>query len=78
MTDKCMKSDWNDECCCNCQHQRVIFKHPWNSGSNQGSVSDVAGFGCACEGWNVIIFIDNIHGMCEMHEVKNFEEQWNE
>src|SRR3990167_418163 len=74
MTDKCMKPEWNDRCCCNCQHQRVIFKHPWNSGSNQGSVSDVAGFGCACEGGNVIIFKDNFHGMCEMHEMKNFKD----
>jgi len=47
MSDKCMKSEGHDRCCCNCQNQRVIFKHPWNNGDGKGRVTDIMGYGCA-------------------------------
>lgn len=72
MTDTCMKPQWHDRCCCNCEYQRWIFKHPWNKGDGKGSVNDVMGFGCAVEGAPVVIFKDSLHGLCEMHERKVF------
>jgi len=42
-----MKSEGHDRCCCNCQNQRVIFKHPWNNGDGKGRVTDIMGYGCA-------------------------------
>lgn len=80
MTANCMKPEWHDRCCCNCVNQRVIFKHPWNKGDGKGSVSDVMGFGCDmvhfdfCDGIPAIMFMDNRHGMCEMHERKELPE----
>lgn len=38
MSEKCMKPEWHEKCCCNCKEHRVIFKHPWNSGAGKGSV----------------------------------------
>ena len=76
MGDKCIKPEWHDRCCCNCQSQRVIFKHPWNKGDGKGRMTDVMGFGCDSshdnlyEGIPAIIFMDARHGMCEMHELK--------
>ena len=76
MSDKCMKAEWHDKCCCNCQSQGVIFKHPWNKGDGKGRMTDVMGFGCDSshdnlyEGIPAIIFMDARHGICEMHELK--------
>lgn len=72
MTDKCMKPEWHDRCCCNCQHQRVIFKHPWNKGEAKGSCTEIMGFGCGVEGMQIVIFKDSFHGLCEMHEMREF------
>jgi hypothetical protein len=73
MGDKCMKDGWNDKCCCNCQNQRVILKHPWNKDDKKGHTTDVVGFGCAApghthDGTSAVIFKDVRHGMCEMYE----------
>ena len=76
MTDKCMKPEWHDRCCCNCKNQVVIGKHPWNKGVGKGRVTDIMGYGCAVayielqEVKPPIIFMDRRDGMCEMHEFK--------
>ena len=70
-----MKPEWHDRCCCNCQNQRVIFKHPWNKGDGKGGFKDVMGYGCAppdfeLDGIQAITFKDFKHGHCEMHYFK--------
>jgi hypothetical protein len=60
-------------CCCNCKHQTVVKKHPWNKGDGKGSVKDIMGFAC-CNPMDAehgqIIFMDKQHSMCELHEDK--------
>ena len=75
MNDKCMKPEWHDRCCCNCQNQVVIGKHPWNKGAGKGRVTDIMGYGCATPDWDFdgiqgIMFMDKNHGLCEMHYFK--------
>lgn len=77
-----MKPEWYDRCCCNCVNQRVIFKHPWNKGDGKGHITDVMGFGCDMAGDDLyeglpmiaIMFMDSIHGMCEMHQHRDIRE----
>lgn len=79
MTEKCFKG-WPDSqsgrCCCNCQHQYEVMRHPWNTmvgGRMKGPVTVNAGWGCAgvSEGEKKVIFMQEQHSMCEAHEWKN-------
>ncbi|OGP65012.1 MAG: hypothetical protein A3K22_02210 [Deltaproteobacteria bacterium RBG_16_42_7] len=76
MSDKYMKPERQGLCCCNCQNQRIIFKHPLNKGGGKGRISELMGFGCAVPGFKLgegissIIFMDLRHGMCELHKPK--------
>lgn len=72
MCDKC----WKDgSCCCNCQYQIELFKHPWNK-INSGTVSETTNmYACVAEhisekNYQGTIF-EKKHGMCEMHEARN-------
>ena len=64
---------YKGDCCCNCQYQTTLFKHPWNKGKLKGSMKEVSGlYSC-----NVIflmgnkhggaVLFDRKHGMCEMY-----------
>lgn len=74
MANICHKEDWKGRCCCNCKHQRVIMKHPWNLGAAKGKATESMGFGCAVpefdlvDGRKTIMFMDREHSLCEMHE----------
>lgn len=62
-------------CCCNCDHQMLAMKHPWNDGAAKGRVTEVFGALCAVpdmseEGRRTAVFFDSGHGKCEMHEFK--------
>lgn len=63
-------------CCCNCEHQMLAMKHPWNEGKAQGRITDIFGALCAApemmsaEGRRQAVFFDTGHGMCEMHEFR--------
>lgn len=73
----CTKSEYHGRCCCNCENQRAIVKHPWNDGVAKGSISNVMGYGCETPEFTIeftdnsitpaVIFFDSPHGMCEMH-----------
>lgn len=79
------------QCCCNCEHQMLAMKHPWNTGDAKGSISEVFGALCAvpdmvdADGRRQAVFFETNHGMCEMHEHRApvrstqsiLEEAWN-
>jgi len=63
-------------CCCNCKHQMLAMKHPWNKGEARGRITEIFGALCAVpdmvseEGRRQAVFFDGGHGMCEMHEFR--------
>ncbi len=67
--DKC-EHGWHDgSCCCNCENQLELRKHPWNKDFGKGSISEGCGFVCiafASEERSAI-FSETKHGMCELH-----------
>lgn len=80
---KCFKGWSTDDgnlsgrCCCNCQYQVEIMRHPWNTisgGRMKGPVTATAGYGCSGVDPKKIIFFEKEHSMCELHEWKNTQE----
>lgn len=73
------KEDGNTKgrCCCNCQHQVEIHRHPWNSlsgGRMKGPISLIAGWGCQAPDFDgKIIFFEDEHACCEVHEWKTVD-----
>lgn len=64
-------------CCCNCEYQYEIMRHPWNTmvgGRMKGPVTQNAGWGCYALGVEddapKLIFQEDEHSMCEMHKWK--------
>lgn len=58
-------------CCCNCEYQVKIMRHPWNQlvgGRMKGPVTEIAGYGCTILDHKQIIFQEVQHLMCEGHE----------
>ncbi len=56
-------------CCCNCKHQKPIYRHPGNEWTGVGNIDEIFGYGC-CVFDKLIIFNEmaNQHGCCELHE----------
>jgi len=65
---ECKKDEWGG-CCCDCKHQREVFKHPFNVLIGKGSITELLGYVCAFDG--NLIFKENIHGYCECYTPKN-------
>jgi hypothetical protein len=63
-------------CCCNCKHQVLVMKHPWNKTFAKGAITEILGALCTTPdfisetGRRQGVFFDTGHGMCEMHEFK--------
>ena len=64
-------------CCCNCEYQFEVMRHPWNKlsgGRMLGPVTMNAGWGCYAVGAEMdekkIIFYEDEHSVCEMHKWK--------
>ena len=61
-------------CCCNCANQVEIMRHPWNTmvgGRMKGPVTQTAGWGCRAPDFDEkIIFFEDKHSACEVHEWK--------
>jgi len=70
---------WKGMCCCNCDNQKPLFKHPLNGNQKQGLIEDKLkiGKGPISEqmGWvchikfeeeEKYVFFDREHGMCEL------------
>ena len=72
-TDPCIKGDESGLCCCNCQHQKPIYRHPGNVWTGVGEIDEIFGYGCTV--FNVIIFSEmaNQHGSCELHKLNEDE-----
>ena len=68
--------DNDGQCCCNCNNQRSLRKHPWNksvffSGSIVSQVADEDGTPIfVCTAMGEAIAFDSKHGMCEMWEIR--------
>lgn len=66
----------SDRCCCNCQNQIALYKHPWND-INKGACNEPAGlYACVVEhdmdkNYKGIVF-EYQHGCCELHIYKEF------
>jgi len=69
------KEDGNStgRCCCNCEYQVEIVRHPWNkSPEHKGPITEIAGWGCQAPDFDKkVIFFEVEHAACEMHEFKN-------
>jgi len=68
---KCYKPDFNNQCCCNCNNQIELRKHPGNNDFGKGSIMEKCGYVCVAkfdmdENYKTGIFFDSVHGMCEM------------
>jgi hypothetical protein len=67
----CDKSYDPERCCCNCEHQLELFKHPLNKGKLKGRILESTKLFCCTvchkmdKSYKGIIF-DNEHGSCEM------------
>ena len=68
---KCDKGWHSGECCCNCQSQIKLTKHPWNKYFGKGPISEFCGFACIVkmdfDQGQVGTFYDKEHGFCELH-----------
>jgi hypothetical protein len=81
------KDDGNNSgrCCCNCQYQIEIMRHPWNSrvgGRMKGPISENAGWGCMMPDFTdgstaKAIFFEREHSVCEMHAWKKVKQNEN-
>jgi hypothetical protein len=64
----------NGQCCCNCQYQTPITKHPWNKGEANGSILDHFGYACtvfnSMDSKEPFVFFNSQHGSCEMYTPK--------
>lgn len=73
---KCCKKQFNNECCCNCLHQRELMCHPCNSNIGKGSIlKGMGAYACIVifgDGSNLgtAVFFDKKHGLCELHKDK--------
>jgi hypothetical protein len=58
-------------CCCNCKHQTVLYKHPWNKNFGKGKCTEVCGYACTVNPDGSMnqkaSFSDDKHGLCELH-----------
>lgn len=68
------KKSYRGECCCNCQHQIILLKHPWNNGELKGNMDEETGlYACnvlftgVLEKSQKAILFDRKHGECEMY-----------
>lgn len=57
-------------CCCNCENQVNIHKHPSNNTIGKGPMSEIMGYGCTMFSDN-IVFSESKHGICEEHAPNN-------
>ena len=56
-------------CCCNCKWQRYIVQHPWNKHPwSKGKITQAIGYGCTVPDMPSVVFFDDKHSMCEMHD----------
>jgi hypothetical protein len=69
-------------CCCRCEFQIEIRKHPWNGEPFKGSIMDVAGWACVgtdmVEGESKLraaTYMDRKHGQCEIYKERKENEQ---
>jgi len=65
-----LESEWN-ACCCVCEYQEPIYKHPCNENEYaKGSISEIMGYACRVPGDIGMIFSDRKHSFCEEFERK--------
>lgn len=66
---------YQGSCCCNCKHQLVLLRHPWNN-IFKGSISEETGL-YACKIFHEIdknrkaVVYESKHGSCENWESKD-------
>lgn len=61
----------NGRCCCNCNYNVKIMRHPWNvfsGGRMKGPISEIAGYGCNLPDLPGIVFLETEHSLCEEHQ----------
>lgn len=68
---KCDKGWHTGACCCNCQNQKRLMKHPWNNVVGKGQCTEQMGFVCVLpdelEENHEYIYFESEHGYCELH-----------
>ena len=73
MSDCMMETDWKG-CCCACEHQYKVYKHPSNENEYaKGSVLEIMGWICLIRGDKGGTFMDREHSMCEEYTPKDME-----
>ncbi len=74
---------WSDgnkdgDCCCNCEFQRPLYKHPTNDvwSEAHGSIMHQLAWICALpdpDTYPDVYYMDHKHGMCELHTPRDYE-----
>jgi len=69
---ECMlKSEWKG-CCCECEYQSTVYKHPWNINEYaKGSIKEIMGYICKIPYDKGSIFMDRKHSFCEEFKRKD-------
>ena len=70
-----MKTCVKEYCCCTCQHQKPIYRHPGNDWTGVGEIDEIFGYGC--DVFEVIIFSElaKQHDSCELHTIKEIKDE---
>ena len=66
--NKCVFDKFNG-CCCKCEYNIALMKHPLNTNEGKGKMSDLFGYACIgfhSVGERVAHYFDKEHGMCEL------------
>jgi hypothetical protein len=65
--------DGDGACCCNCDFQLTLTKHPWNKSKKfKGNIDEVTGLYVCVNGYvgfgdKTGPISDRVHGICELH-----------
>ena len=73
MKEPTIKNKKHDKCCCTCEHQMMLMKHPFNKGVGKGSITEIFGWVCKLPslfGKDQGVFFSKKHGLCDGWEKK--------
>lgn len=69
MEDKCCKSEFDNQCCCECKLLLKLYGHPHNTETGFKDGKICYGYACmlygAVDNNNHATFFDNEHNICE-------------
>lgn len=67
---KVENGSYKGDCCSLCRHHKPLARHPSNKEPFRGAINDEFGYVCFAPEFDVAVFFDRKHGICEMFEPK--------